>query len=364
MRMAGAGERGEEEKHLAGRIHGYPRDLLRQFSGGVVYSEGTPATAASASGGNGEDSDEIELSLGLSLGGCFGVDPARKRGLQRSSSIAGIPFLKQVEEDPAVSPLLLKRTASLPAEAEEEQRKRKELQCLLRMEAKRKRSERENGPGSWARGPAASPPEQEGDGRKGWSRRPAPEHLGGWWTPNRVTAAASHGGGAAAADGTRPLTPASQASVGSQGSSTSGISDFGSRPPKQEELLRNGAGHLTERNGPAAGKPAKNSAAGGKEEVEAPRKEEHRAGGGVGGQNGPKAAMEEMPCVSTRGGGPNGKLVEGFLYKYGKGEEVRIVCVCHGRFLSPAEFVRHAGGEDVAHPLRHIIVNPSPSCFL
>ncbi|MQL93928.1 hypothetical protein Taro_026577, partial [Colocasia esculenta] len=130
------------------------------------------------------------------------------------------------------------------------------------------------------------------------------------------------------------------------------------------DLLSNGTGHLTERNGPAAEKPAKNSAAGGEEEVEVPRKEEHRGTGGVGRQNGPKAAMEEMSCVSTRGGGPNGKLVEGFLYKYDKGEEVRMVCVCHGRFLSPAEFVRHASGEDVAHPLRHIIVNPSPSCFL
>lgn len=48
---------------------------------------------------------------------------------------------------------------------------------------------------------------------------------------------------------------------------------------------------------------------------------------GMGGE-----VTEEMPCVSTRG--------EGFLYKYGKGEEVKIVCVCHGSYLSPAEFVR------------------------
>ncbi|ONK60354.1 uncharacterized protein A4U43_C08F17380 [Asparagus officinalis] len=73
--------------------------------------------------------------------------------------------------------------------------------------------------------------------------------------------------------------------------------------------------------------------------------------------------MEEMPCVSTTGNSPNGKRVEGFLYKYRKGEEVRIVCVCHGSFLTPAEFVRHAGLGDVDHPLRHIVVNP-PSPFL
>lgn len=73
-----------------------------------------------------------------------------------------------------------------------------------------------------------------------------------------------------------------------------------------------------------------------------------------------KNVMLDMPCVSTTGNGPNGKKINGFLYTYGKGEEVRIVCVCHGSFLSPAEFVKHAGGTEVEHPLRHIVVNPSP----
>lgn len=75
-------------------------------------------------------------------------------------------------------------------------------------------------------------------------------------------------------------------------------------------------------------------------------------------------SMEDMPCVFTKGDGPNGRRIEGILYKYGKGEEVRIMCVCHGDFLSPAEFVKHAGGGDVAHPLRHIVVNPSAAPFL
>lgn len=70
--------------------------------------------------------------------------------------------------------------------------------------------------------------------------------------------------------------------------------------------------------------------------------------------------LDDMPLVSTKGDGPNGKRIEGFLYRYGKREDVRIVCVCHGSFLSPAEFVRHAGGGDVSQPLKHIIVNPSP----
>ncbi|KAJ8640394.1 hypothetical protein MRB53_017088 [Persea americana] len=57
---------------------------------------------------------------------------------------------------------------------------------------------------------------------------------------------------------------------------------------------------------------------------------------GMGGE-----VMEEMPCVSTRG--------EWFLYKYGKGEEVKIVYVCHGSFLPPAEFVRES--LLLSHPL-------------
>jgi hypothetical protein len=77
-----------------------------------------------------------------------------------------------------------------------------------------------------------------------------------------------------------------------------------------------------------------------------------------------KSMMEDMPMVSSKVDGPNGKKIDGFLYKYRKGEEVRIVCVCHGNFLTPAEFVKHAGGDDVTNPLRHIVVNPTPSVFL
>ena len=70
--------------------------------------------------------------------------------------------------------------------------------------------------------------------------------------------------------------------------------------------------------------------------------------------------MEDMPMVSSKVEGPNARRIDGFLYRYKKGEDVRIVCVCHGSFLTPAEFVKHAGGGDVSNPLRHIVVNPSP----
>jgi hypothetical protein len=77
---------------------------------------------------------------------------------------------------------------------------------------------------------------------------------------------------------------------------------------------------------------------------------------------------EEMPMVFSRLECPNARRVDGFLYKLGKAanDDVRIVCVCHGNFLTPAEFVRHAGGgvDDLAHPLRHIVINKQPSEFL
>ncbi|GMN50270.1 hypothetical protein TIFTF001_019417 [Ficus carica] len=75
----------------------------------------------------------------------------------------------------------------------------------------------------------------------------------------------------------------------------------------------------------------------------------------------PPTALPQMPYVSTRGDGPNGKTVRGFLYRY-TNSEVSIVCVCHGSTFSPAEFVQHAGGTDVSHPLKHITVIPSAFC--
>lgn len=66
--------------------------------------------------------------------------------------------------------------------------------------------------------------------------------------------------------------------------------------------------------------------------------------------------LRKMPSVTTTGDGPGGRRIQGFLYTYRKGQ-VYIVCVCHGHFLSPAEFVMHAGGTDVANPMKHITVH-------
>ncbi|KAE8771400.1 Ninja-family protein AFP3 [Hordeum vulgare] len=61
---------------------------------------------------------------------------------------------------------------------------------------------------------------------------------------------------------------------------------------------------------------------------------------------------------------PDGKKINGFLYRYMKCYEgIRIVWVCHGSFLTPAVFVKHAGGADLSNPLSQIVINPSPSLF-
>ncbi|KAH7853174.1 hypothetical protein Vadar_034226 [Vaccinium darrowii] len=62
-----------------------------------------------------------------------------------------------------------------------------------------------------------------------------------------------------------------------------------------------------------------------------------------------------MPKVTTTGNGPNGRKIEGFLHRYLTGK-VRIACICHGSFHSPADFVRHAGGGYVRNPMKHIKV--------
>lgn len=63
--------------------------------------------------------------------------------------------------------------------------------------------------------------------------------------------------------------------------------------------------------------------------------------------------MKKWPSVTTIG--DDGRKLDGFLYKYTK-TQVSIICVCHGNFLTPAEFVEHAGVKDVANPMRRITI--------
>lgn len=76
--------------------------------------------------------------------------------------------------------------------------------------------------------------------------------------------------------------------------------------------------------------------------------------------------MRKLPIVVTTGGNPNGKKIEGLLYKYGNDQEVTIVCVCHGCFFTAEEFVRHAGGDggNIENPRQLISLMDYPNYHL
>ncbi|KAF1889809.1 hypothetical protein Lal_00025138 [Lupinus albus] len=343
-----------------------------------------------------EDKEVVELNLGLSLGGKFGVDKyaAYKRNkLMRSSSVVGtMPLFHEGEGVVSRSLMMaaphpiLMRTSSLPVETEEECRKRKELQMLRRMEAKRRRSEK-RGSKPEREGSAGGGGLEEVEGASaaaaatvGLNRLVGSGNVGSppWGMGEKqVVLGDVLGKGKVGGAGFQGLftQPSSQGSVDSQGGSSSSVSEMESRPilgpsscgearspasnqSVQERLSsRDAIGSLgtnTNENMTRTSRVA---------EMENPSKRPPPLAQNIGREIGTNS-MEDMPCVFTKGNGPNGRRIEGILYKYGKGEEVRIMCVCHGKFLSPAEFVKHAGGGDVANPLRHIVINPSAASFV
>ncbi|PON73623.1 Ninja family [Trema orientale] len=346
-----------------------------------------------------EDADEIELSLGLSLNGRFGVDPRAKNrlSLKRSSSISDFTTTNPSGEDitcrhvtpanaAAACPAPLTRACSLPTETEEEWRKRKELQTLRRMEAKRKRSEKHRNLKAARDRSSRAPAEENGgeDDRGGanGSRQSQERSLkvvdefssmavpAGWVSggnDEKDNGPVVSGG----LDGlTVPTQPSFPGSMASHGSGSSGISESNSLAGQghnagvnkcPEVMSPAGLQSLPERVQKLAipGGPLTREKSGGFDSVVTENQSSTPAFSRKGAKEIVRNVLEDMPCVSTTGVGPNGKRIEGFLYRYRKDEEVRIVCVCHGSFLSPAEFVKHAGGGDADHPLKHIVVNPT-----
>ncbi|CAN0929389.1 Ninja-family protein AFP2 [Linum grandiflorum] len=329
---------------LSLEINRYPRDLLTRFISSAGEKRRARTREEEEEEEEREEADEIELNLGLSLGGRFGVDksPSATK-LARSSSIAGpIPesFFKDgggggVGSDSYSHPhQQLMRTSSLPTETEEEWRKRKEMQSLRRMEAKRRRSEKQRNSSVGGGGRVV----ERGD--LGFVEE---EKLsrGGSWVVSRPQGSLN----SRSREGSQGSIESSHGGGGGGGSSSGG----GAAPIQ-------GSGSGGESRSPGQDQcnqlpvPAKSTAT---------ATENHKRAREIG-----TSAMEDMPCVFTIGDGPHGRRVEGILYKYGRGEEVRIMCVCHGSFLSPAEFVKHAGGINVDHPLKHIVVNPAGPSFL
>ncbi|CAN7053184.1 unnamed protein product [Brassica rapa subsp. trilocularis] len=328
----------------------FPRDLLQRFISNSAEGE---------DGGDQEEEDdeEIELNLGLSLGGRFGVDRSSK--LVRSSSVVvTMPLFREPETTkPAETSVAmarrtgLTRTTSLPAESEEEWRKRKEMQTLRRMAAKRRRSEKlRTGGGNSTKSAEAN--NNPGEAATTSRRRGRPSSGLPRWS---ATAANSGGLLRQHSAGHESL----QGSLESQGGGGGGGGVGSSSSVSEMETKLNQASSEEARSLPTTQQQ--------QEAIAKPNTTRLRRLSSVDMKIEPPQGKgkNEMPCVFTKGDGPNGKRVDGILYRYGNGEEVRIMCVCHGDFLSPADFVKHAGGPHVDHPLRHIVVNTSsPSNLL
>uniref|UniRef100_A0A0D9VR73 Ninja-family protein n=1 Tax=Leersia perrieri TaxID=77586 RepID=A0A0D9VR73_9ORYZ len=373
-----------------------------------------------------EGEEEVELNLGLSLGGRFGLDrkgeklarsssvaaifaapeeaapPAPPSALFRTSSLPTAAAAAEAAKNPGLDDLIcyrqeaepsarlpvtasgspssgssdggegrmlevnmtdnLMRTNSLPAGIEDEWRKRKEAQSLKRLEVKRKRIERRNSLTSNVSKEAVGQILEEMNTKVDKVESCDDDPTGNKKTGGKV----NHSSDKIRCTGLPPVHRAAS------------TQQRGSLLIKQNPAVQ-GTASVEEHNAPSAVAPPTEhpdgavtatpvSALAVRAVALASRVEQLHGTGRVAERaksmgDVEQVMMQEMPCVCTKGL-PNGRRVEGFLYKYRKGEEVRIVCVCHGSFLTPAEFVKHAGGGDVANPLRHIVVNPiSPSLF-
>ncbi|TXG56633.1 hypothetical protein EZV62_017946 [Acer yangbiense] len=242
--------RSREMRNLSLEIEKYPRDLLQRFMSNTTrgtqqqsQEEDTPTT---------HSDEEIELNLGLSLGGRFGVDKNDKKKLLRSSSIAGsIPIFREIgiatptttittNNTPAVMYPPLIRTSSLPTETEEEWRKRKELQTLRRMEAKRRRSEKQRNYISSSNASNSNPKmelsleeeKQISVANSGGGGVGPPFGMQSWAAAARQVIL----GGGGLLQGL-VVQPCSQGSVESQGGTSSGTSELESKPLQGEACM-------------------------------------------------------------------------------------------------------------------------------
>ncbi|TKV97444.1 hypothetical protein SEVIR_9G494800v4 [Setaria viridis] len=362
-------------------MEGYSRDLL----GGI--GRGDAPAPPQEQGPGPARSEEVELSLGLSLGGRFGVDRKGEK-LARSSSMAAVmtapveaPALGRTSslpveteasevgrkqgldgwgssretggpaEEPAarLRPSLspssgssdgegqrlqdtLVRSTSLPASIDaagtEEWRKRKAAQSLKRLELKRKRVERRNS--------LTCNTLKEAGGQIVEEVMRAPnDKLHQAISTSHDSLSAGRRKPNSASKGTATAEAHSPSSVGPPAGEVASCATVASLPPSS-----------------LAGRAAALGSRGYQQSTSGTYAARARSMGDV-----ERTMMQEMPSVFTKGL-PNGNRLEGFLYKYRKGEQVRIVCICHGTFHTPAGFVEHAGGGNVSNPLRHIVVTP------
>lgn len=324
------------------------------------FQKSTPQTSKYS------DSEQLDLNLGLSLGGCYTQEIPKENPLIRSSSLNH--DLNALFENEGRGFLSLSRSASMPTEAEHEVRKLKQFQAMKRMAAKKRLVEKHR----HSRGGGS---EEE--------KAPAEAQFSNW----AVESASNNTALCRAIEKLKSnanTSPSPKLTIpGLENSAADKVPTL-SHPPVASRTMENGksACRANYRSTRAVifekminkkqvntanshqdsmvsfrtisnGKPVEHA----KTEHERPSKKAKVSSNGV-----PDITMAEMmrlmPSVTTTGDGPNGKKIEGFLYRYTKAE-VSIVCVCHGNFLSPAEFVKHAGGTEVVNPMKHINVLPA-----
>nr|XP_040243301.1 ninja-family protein MODD isoform X2 [Aegilops tauschii subsp. strangulata] len=375
-------------------MEAYSRDLLRGVGGGGEAGRGEEKPGRLDS-----QTEEVELSLGLSLGGRFGQERRRGEGLARSSSVAciqqvtpappalartsSLPPMAEAEAgnsaaslrsgvevqpqgsgagaalngvvvEPAALPRaslsppstgssdgegILARTSSLPAGIEDGWRKRKLAETLNKLEMKRS-IDRMNSSNASVGEVGENPDEMsEQAGGKAtvqrMNRTNVRRRLSGLPPPYQPPAASQGPKRNSALKGTPGALERSLSSAvlpSSEGAKSSAVTT----PSSSASVVRAAA------PGISTGEQQDGS------ERPAARATRTRSVADM---------VRKMPVVYTSGL-PNGERIDGFLYQYSRAEEVRIVCVCHGSFLTPAEFVAHAGGSEVTHPMRHIVVNP------
>lgn len=268
-----------------------------------------------------EEEEQPDLNLCLSLGGLY-AKPAKEKALARSSSIAGEEPETHRGETPFLS---LSRSCSLPTETNngEEMAKLRDLQSMRRMEAKRRLA-----------GKQRSFRDALGEKR---SPEKSPENL-----PASEIAAWAAVSAAKSAALSRAICKIKGQEFSTTARDNTGLKDAAAAEPPAMFSARISA------NGDQFFKPVETKL------QQNPLKKVKASSSGEVLDNW-RDVVNRMPSVTTTGDGPNGKRINGFLYKYTKGQ-VSIVCVCHGSFLSPAEFIKHAGGTEVANPMRHINV--------
>ncbi|XP_021660879.2 ninja-family protein AFP3 [Hevea brasiliensis] len=320
----------EETELSLKQNNGQPKYLLKRFSPQENPKETTQLSTQEIK------QEKLDINLGLSLGGIYSEKSSGKP-LTRSSSIIGVLTPKKDHQE-LDSPLpktfrSLSRSCSVPTEAEQEQRKaslmalaRRRIESTQRFMGERSKKE---------------DPEQQ----KSPAREPMPS------SPSKVAA------WAAASAAKSPALCRALVQIKRQ------FALYGNRKLEGQEdsAAEKGASHsksLPMQNDAESkvmlrtisnGNPVKVE----ETKLENPSKKVKLVNNGF--QDNGVDVMKQMPSVTTTGDGPNGKKIVGFLYKYRKGQ-VSIVCVCHGSSLSPAEFVKHAGGKDVPNPMKHITV--------